>query len=87
MGRFIRRVVRANSGVLIEVMEKDTIRRNRVVAHIGTAHNGIEMRELFARAKEVVLDGQIIMDLGMEAGVILVLLTLSLSGFARLERL
>lgn len=47
-------------------MEKDRTRQNRVVAHIGTAHDDIEMRALLARAEEVVLDGQLAMDLGLE---------------------
>ncbi|MET7774045.1 IS1634 family transposase [Nocardia sp. NPDC005366] len=64
---FIRRVRTASGATAVQVAEYTSGRRQRIIAHIGSAHTDAELGILLARARELVEDrdqGQL--DLGLE---------------------
>lgn len=65
---FLRKVVTASGATAVQVVAKEG-RRNRVVKHVGSAHNEAELAVLMeAGRRELVHPGQGELDLGLEGG-------------------
>lgn len=64
---FIRRVRTASGATAVQIAEYTSGRRQRIIAHIGSAHTDAEMGILLAQARELIEDrGQGQLDPGLE---------------------
>lgn len=68
---FIRRVRTASGATAVQIAEYVGGRRQRIVAHVGSAHTEAELGILLARARELLEDDrQGALDLGLEPAVV-----------------
>lgn len=64
---FIRRVRTASGATAVQIAEYTGGRRQRIVAHVGSAHTDAELGVLMAKARDLIDDGsQCELDLGLE---------------------
>lgn len=54
---FIRKVSGPKNTTQVQIMEKGRDRKNRVMKHVGTAHNQAELAALMGKAHELLRPG------------------------------
>jgi hypothetical protein len=68
---FIRRVRTASGATAVQIAEYVGGRRQRIVAHVGSAHTEAELGILLQQARDLLEDdGQGVLDLGFEPGTV-----------------
>jgi len=64
---YVRKVKTTSGATAVQIVEKRAGVR-RILAHLGSAHDELELAVLMAAAREQIQAGQLALDLGVEAG-------------------